>query len=751
MFDATAGVLSWGPQLTADALTSCPCCGSAPHPVAANRVEGTDAASDSSTIYTISVGDSFEGRLGGSDESDWIAVKLVAGRTYDFTMVSDGGIPLNDPVLSLASPAGNQVASDDDSGGGRDAFLTFTPTISGIHYIVADSANSADEGTYSIGVALSGTSTAPTAPLTMPEIAAYLTDGFWRDFGFVRHSFDVRPGGTISCDLTALSDGERAIATMALNAWSQVTGLRFDTSSTAGGAAEILFLNDVRNQAYAEVTGWYGSTTTNVAIHIDPNWTGGPAMGFGSYYYQSYVHEIGHALGLGHAGPYNGSATYGKDNSYANDSWQTSVMSYFSQSDNTAIDASYAYAVTPMVADILAIQELYGLPAGVNAGNSIWGQGTNLTGAFASACSLMSSGQSVTMTVFDQGGTDVLNLGNDTSAQDIRLGSGAISDVYGLTGNLSIAWGTVIENVICGSGNDRVSGNLANNRLRGNVGNDTLAGAAGNDVLDGGAGTDRLIGGAGNDIYRRTPGDIVVEALNGGIDTVHSLTSLTLGANLERLLLVGSDAVNGAGNALANLITGNGIANRMRGAAGDDTLRGMGGADRLEGGAGADVLYGGAGSDVYLIDARDRVIEASSAGVDTVMSSGAIRMSTNVENATLTATTNASVYGNKLGNVICGNRGANLLDGGGGRDVLTGGRGADVFQFRDGYGRQRVTDFQDNVDTIRIQCADPSVTASSVLSHATQSAAGVTLGVAGMHVLIHGATIAQLHDDLIVL
>lgn len=363
----------------------------------------------------------------------------------------------------------------------------------------------------------------------------------------------------------------------------------------------------------------------------------------------------------------------------------------------------------------------------------------------------MVSGEPVTLTVFDQGGTDVLDFGNDTSAQDIRLGSGAISDVYGLTGNLSIAWGTVIENVICGSGNDRVSGNLANNRLRGNVGNDTLAGAAGNDVLDGGAGTDRLIGGAGNDIYRRTPGDIVVEALNGGIDTVHSLTSLTLGANLERLLLVGSDAVNGAGNALANLITGNGIANRMRGAAGDDTLRGMGGADRLEGGAGADVLYGGAGSDVYLIDARDRVIEASSAGVDTVMSSGAIRMSTNVENATLTGTTNASVYGNKLGNVISGNRGANLLDGGGGRDVLSGGGGADVFQFRDGYGSQRVTDFQDNLDTIRIHCADPSVTASSVLSHATQSAAGVTLGIAGMHVLIQGATIAQLHDDLIVL
>ena len=94
-----------------------------------------------------------------------------------------------------------------------------------------------------------------------------------------------------------------------------------------------------------------------------------------------------------------------------------------------------------------------------------------------------------------------------------------------------------------GADNDLIVGGAGADTLLGGTGNDTLAGAAGNDVLDGGAGTDRLIGGAGNDIYRRTPGDIVVEALNGGIDTVHSLTSLTLGANLERLLLVGSDAV----------------------------------------------------------------------------------------------------------------------------------------------------------------------------------------------------------------
>jgi hypothetical protein len=41
-----------------------------------------------------------------------------------------------------------------------------------------------------------------------------------------------------------------------------------------------------------------------------------PAKTIDSYSFQTYVHEIGHALGLGHGGPYNGSASYGLDNLY---------------------------------------------------------------------------------------------------------------------------------------------------------------------------------------------------------------------------------------------------------------------------------------------------------------------------------------------------------------------------------------------------------------------------------------------------
>ena len=98
---------------------------------------------------------------------------------------------------------------------------------------------------------------------------------------------------------------------------------------------------------------------SSATVDISADWitTDGGAhdgkTGIDSYGYQTYIHEIGHALGLGHQGPYNGSAVYSTNALYANDTWQYSVMSYFSEPNYNG--GSYRYVVTPQMADIYAV------------------------------------------------------------------------------------------------------------------------------------------------------------------------------------------------------------------------------------------------------------------------------------------------------------------------------------------------------------------------------------------------------------
>ena len=68
---------------------------------------------------------------------------------------------------------------------------------------------------------------------------------------------------------------------------------------------------------------------------------------------------------------------------FANDSYHTTVMSYFPQSRNPNIvqTVTSASAYTPQIADIIAIQLLYGKPAGANEGDTTYGVGAN-TGTY---------------------------------------------------------------------------------------------------------------------------------------------------------------------------------------------------------------------------------------------------------------------------------------------------------------------------------------------------------------------------------
>ncbi len=296
--------------------------------------------------------------------------------------------------------------------------------------------------------------------------------------------------------------------------------------------------------------------------------------------------------------------------------------------------------------------------------------------------------------------------------------------------------GDNVENLfLIGAADVNGTGNDAGNELTGNTGMNVLSGGLGNDVLDGNGGADILAGGSGDDLYLVSDSLVtVMEAAGEGLDSVHSSVSVALWDNVENLTLVGTGNIDGAGNALDNLLQGNSGSNELAGGAGNDTyildssgdlvvelagegsdtvissasyaltanvenltltgaqsvngtgnggsnvILGNAGDNVLDGQSGDDLLVGGAGNDTYVLDTPlDAVVELAGEGVDLVTTAFSYELPENVESLTLTGSQPVDGTGNALANTLIGNTAANVLDGGGGADAMSGGLGDDEY------------------------------------------------------------------------
>ena len=273
---------------------------------------------------------------------------------------------------------------------------------------------------------------------SIATLADYLVNGFWQYNNLAAHHF---ASNTITFNISGLNSAEQFLALTALQAWSEVANISFVQTS---GSANITFNHNGTMQAYTSGS-WPGGLISSQTIDISTDWvtTDGGAndgkTGIDSYAYQTYIHEIGHALGLGHQGPYNGSASYSTNAVYANDTWQYSIMSYFGEHNYSG--SSYRYVATPQMADIYAVSSIYGAATSTRTGDTVYGFNSNAGAVF----SFSTYSPAPALTIYDNGGTDTLDCSGYSAAQTIDLHAGAFSSVGGLANNIGIALNAVFE------------------------------------------------------------------------------------------------------------------------------------------------------------------------------------------------------------------------------------------------------------------------------------------------------------------
>lgn len=407
--------------------------------------------------------------------------------------------------------------------------------------------------------------------------------------------------------------------------------LTFSAASTPGAA----------DLAYAAVTqtqtntgGWAGQTTS--AIPGDA-WFTPDGLTVATTWAQVKLHETGHLLGLEHL---------------VGQPQQLSIMS----------DIDLPVRVDEyQILDIAALQYMYGAKA-QNAGSTNY-----------SSTDFIKSGNNRYWSIWDSAGTDTLNVSGLSGSQYVDLRPGHFSSIgnsagavisngnIGTTGidNVSVAFGSMIENATGGASNDALIGNALSN---------TLTGGGGDDIIYGDGSFQTGATSPDAEYVQITQGNITPTTMN-----ISAQTDTLIGGAGDDFLFggLGSDVLQGGDDN-----------DELRGGAGNDSLEGGDGNDLIVVGLGADTLIdGGAGTDTLSFQEAVAGITATynsaTKGGLAVSFSGIERITLTDHDDDVTVTGSTAVY-------LSGADGDDDLVGGGGNDTLGGGAGNDYLDGGDG-------------------------------------------------------------------
>jgi serralysin len=573
-------------------------------------------------------------------------------------------------------------------------------------------------------------------------------DGRWEAPLSIPFSFyDVRPAHLTNAPLyqgfVAFDEAQRQATRTALEVISDVANLKFvevpDDGLDPGPA--------VARLTYARGNWGHANATASASVDISPTlllgdareihaaeisfntqrW-GGQALPASREFYV-ILHETMHALGFPHPGQYNnvGGAviTYAQNAEYAQDTHQYTVLSYFGAQE-TGGDFKGAFASTLMLHDIAALQALYGPNMAARTGDTTYGFGSN---AGSSVYDFAVNTRPV-MSIWDAGGIDTINLSGFSQAARLDLNAGAFSDIAGMIGNLSIAFGVLIENAVAGMFADVVTGNAAGNHVLAGAGDDRVDGRAGDDVLFGNQGSDTLDGGEGND------------TLYGGRDADH-----VFGGNGADFVQgdLGDDRVEGGAG--ADVLSGGHDQDRLDGGDDRDLVFGGDGDDTLDGGAGADFVAGDDGADL-ITNAGGVDLIFGGAGNDTLVAGadGDCLLGNQDDDRLIGGAGVDTLFGGRGNDTLEGGAGDDWLSGDLGADVLTGGAGRDRFVFTAIDGAvDRITDFAPLVDFLDLTAIDADAGQAGDQAFALVSA---FTGQAGQLVLSYDGTSTTVRGDV---